>query len=615
MSAPAANLPPPDPTLDQRVEAELVRTAYVDSIYGAIFASVVALLLAWQMTDHFPQSVIAPWLAFTLCGNALRFGMRWAYIRQPIAPAATTSWSRGFALVSGLVGVGWGWGGWVFADGETNHRIFVVLVLAGLVTGASRLLVPILAANLAYLYLTVIPLMARLILDPEQTHPILITLTVLFLCYMTLAARQQLQTLRRTIRLSLENTSLVASLGAEIDRRTLVEAELRSASTRAEAASIAKSEFLATMSHEIRTPMNGILGMLQIVRESELTPEQRAQIETAATSADALLDVLNDVLDFSKIEAGRLDLELIPFAPESTLSTVVDLLRPRAKAKGLILTADFASDLPTALVGDPTRLRQVLFNLLGNAVKFTAQGSVTLRIFRSGLSDHVSPTLVFSVVDTGIGMDAASVARLFSPFTQADSSMSRRFGGTGLGLAISHKLVEAMGGKISVRSEPGRGSEFSFSLRFDRPSAVDTRFLRAAAAPYRAPSLRGRILVVEDDRINQRVIAHFLTQMGLEHALVENGHDAVTTALQSPWDIILMDCQLPDLDGLEATRRIRTQLATRPLPIIALTANASTQDRAACFSAGMDDFLSKPVRVEHLAATLEKWLPRSRPAA
>ena len=167
-----------------------------------------------------------------------------------------------------------------------------------------------------------------------------------------------------------------------------------------------------------------------------------------------------------------------------------------------------------------------------------------------------------------------------------------------------------MNGKIAVRSEPGRGSEFSFSLRFERPSASDTTQLRTTGSRhYVSPALRGRVLVVEDDRINQRVIGHFLTQMGLEHSLVENGHDAVTAALQSPWDIVLMDCQLPGLDGLEATRRIRTQLATRPLPIIALTANASTQDRAACFSAGMDDFISKPVRIEHLATTLEKWLP------
>jgi CheY-like chemotaxis protein len=329
-------------------------------------------------------------------------------------------------------------------------------------------------------------------------------------------------------------------------------------------------------------------------------------------SSDQLLAVINDILDFSKIEAGHLQLEAITFAPASTFRTVVELLRPRAQAKSLTLVVDFDPQLPAAVVGDPTRLRQVLLNLLGNAIKFTDRGTVTLRVSRVASPQADAPAIQFTVRDTGIGMDAASVGRLFTPFTQADSSMSRRFGGTGLGLAISQKLVEAMNGKISARSEPGRGSEFTFTLRFQQPGADEAARVRYTNRDrFTPPSFQGRILVVEDDRINQRVVIHFLKQMGLTVTLAEDGLDAVKAATSGNCDLVLMDCQLPGIDGIEATRRIRENLAGRRLPIIALTANASTQDRAACFSAGMDDFIAKPVRAEQLAAMFEKWLPPS----
>jgi signal transduction histidine kinase/ActR/RegA family two-component response regulator len=504
--------------------------------------------------------------------------------------------------------------------------VMVVLVLAGMTTGASRLLAPIAAANLSYIYLAIGPLLIRLMVNVDTRSYILASMWSLYVAYMTVAALQQVRTLRRTIRLGHENATLVESLGAakeqaertnrdltaEIERRRLVESELRAASERAAAASHAKSEFLANMSHEIRTPMNGIIGMLRIVCDTPLSQLQRDQIETAATSADTLLELLNDILDFSKIEAGRLELEHIALSVTSVTRSVTDLLRPRAQGKGLEFVVELDPNLPVGVMGDPTRLRQVLFNLLGNAIKFTEKGRVMLRI-TTDANEANSATLTFAVIDSGIGIDAATQQRIFSPFTQADSSMSRRFGGTGLGLAISQKLVEAMGSKLVVRSEPGQGAVFEFTVRFPKAAPSPGSGSAGAEPRFVAPKLQGRVLVVEDDRVNQRVIGHFLKQMGLQTGLAEDGLAAVDLALQEPWDAILMDCHLPGLDGLEATRRIRARHGNPKLPILALTANVSKEDRAACLAAGMNEFLTKPVRVELLAAALQRRLPAAVP--
>ena len=618
-------------TLDQRVRAELVHTAYRDALYGAPFGTAVALLFAYATYGAFSARVVLPWLAFAVACNAGRMISRWAYLRKPVPVEHTERWTRLFVAVSAITGASWGVGAWIFyTPHDSIYRVMVVLVLAGLTTGASRLLAPILAANLAYIYLSIGPLMVRVLgdIDRSDTRSFVLTIMcVLYLVYMSVAARQQVQNLRRTVRLGYENTELVVSLGAakessdrlnrdlsaEIGRRQVVETELRSASESALAASRAKSEFLATMSHEIRTPMNGIIGMLRIVRDSPLTPVQREQVETAATSADTLLDLLNDILDFSKIEAGHLELEHIPFAPAAITKSVTDILRPRAVAKGLLLDVEIDSSVPVRVVGDPTRIRQVLFNLVGNAIKFTAQGSVVLRVTHdAAASDATTAQIGFIVQDSGIGIEAEALARIFRPFTQADSSMSRRFGGTGLGLAISQKLVTAMSSKLEAHSVYGSGSVFAFTLRL--PVAVETTGTRPATAiDPSLPKLHGRVLVVEDDRVNQRVIGHFLKKLGLEFGLAEDGNAAITAGLEDGWDLILMDCHLPGVDGLEATRQIRSRRPDRPIPIIALTANASTEDRSGCLAAGMNDFLTKPVRVELLSAALQRWLPARTP--
>ena len=607
------------------MRAELVRVAYHDSIYGAPFAIVVALLFAYATLDAFGARIVLPWLAFALLCNVLRLVFRAAYLRRAVPVEKAPRWGRLFIAVSAATGLSWGVGAWIFyTPADSIYRVIVVLSLAGLTTGASRLLAPVVAANLLYVYLSIGPLMVRVLADIDPADPksfVLTAMCVLYLLYMSLAARQQVRTLHRSVGLGFENAELVSSLGAakeraeklnrnlsaEIAQRQMVESELRGAGERALAASRAKSEFLATMSHEIRTPMNGIMGMLRILRDTPLTPSQRDHLDTAATSADTLLDLLSHILDFSKIEAGHLELERIAFSPAVTIKGVVDILRPRAAAKRLTLDLELDPQLPVGAVGDPTRIRQVLFNLIGNAIKFTQRGGIVVRASGAG-SDSATSVLTFVVKDTGIGIAADALARIFRPFTQADNSMSRRFGGTGLGLAISQKLVEAMGARLTAMSEPGTGSEFQFTLRLPNPGAAEiSRVTQPNEFPL--PKLRGRVLVVEDDRINQRVIGHFLKQMGLQTGLAEDGNAAIEVALRETWDAILMDCQLPGVDGLEATRQIRARQPDRSLPIIALTANASLQDRTACLAAGMNDFLTKPVRVELLAAALQRWLP------
>jgi CheY-like chemotaxis protein len=355
--------------------------------------------------------------------------------------------------------------------------------------------------------------------------------------------------------------------------------------------------------------MNGVLGMLRVVRDTNLSPEQRGYIKTASDSAEALLLLLNDVLDFSKIEAGRLELEHAPFQPSTVAKAVNDLMHARARDKGLQFDLQIADQLPGAIIGDSTRLRQILVNLIGNAIKFTERGRVELSV-ACPERNATKAVMQFTVTDTGIGIDSAALERLFKPFTQADNSMSRRYGGTGLGLAISMRLAQAMGGALQVQSTINKGTTFRLLLPCQLPD-VAVAVARDEDTPrFVTPSLRGRVLVVEDDSVNQQVIDLFLKKLNVIPKFAGDGEAAIATATAETFDVILMDCQLPGIDGMETTRRIRKKLeGGRPVKIIALTANASTHVREACLAAGMDDFLTKPVRFELLANVLQRNLP------
>jgi signal transduction histidine kinase/CheY-like chemotaxis protein len=600
---------------DVRIVAEQVDMLYRMVLPAMATAAVGSSVILGLFLNVVETGPLLAWFIVLNGAYAVRYVLALAYRGAAPAPEDAARWGRYFVYATFCAGAAWGVLGTPLLPVESYsyQLIFLIVNVAVSAIGIFSLYAWT-SAYAAFVLPFVLPSAFTVLARGDGEHTVLGLILLAYAAIALSAARRIGRNHAEAIQLRLD----LAEISAQNER----------AKQAAEEANRTKSEFLANMSHEIRTPMNGVLGMSELLLETGLTDTQRRYARNIHGSGEALLHIINDILDFSKIEAGKMKLDPADFDVRTVTHQVIELMQPRALEKGLALGCRIDDSVPVAVRGDAGRLRQVLMNLVGNGVKFTERGEVGVTVTRLDPATSPAPAeacvLQFTVRDTGIGICADAQGALFKAFSQVDGSTSRRFGGTGLGLVISKQLIELMGGHIELESATGAGATFTFTVQLEAAAEATTAYrgevhaLLGRDTRQRRP-IAPRVLLVEDNRVNQEVAKAMLCALGCEVDIAADGRAGVEAAFSRTYDIVLMDCQMPEMDGYLATAAIRTreadasqQGATRRIPIVALTANAMKGDRERCLAAGMDDYLAKPVRKEQLEQALKTWLARDQ---